>query len=146
MTFNLLSSKDAKNFRRSVENQWGIVISREYSFVKSSSGKIFVLSKGVGFVDSSKLRISSIGLYVADETYGLRLSLDGAILWGDGASKNVIYLLDDQKKLWLSGSNISGIVGDGWVIVKCGDDILGCGLIKNSILKNYVPKSRRIPE
>ncbi len=146
MAFNLLSSRDAKNFRRSVEDRWGVVISRDYSFVKSSSGKIFALSKGAGFVASSNFRISSMGLYVADETYGLRLSLDGAMLFGGGASKNVVDLFDDQKKLWLSGSDISGVVGDGWVIVRCGNDILGCGLVKNNILKNYVPKSRRIPE
>ena|SRR3989338_4272983 len=153
MTFTLLSSKEAKTFRKRIEERWGVVVPREHSFFKSTSGKIFAITKDASNIDISSLRLSSLGLYIADDTYGLRLSVEGAQLYCKDAKTNVIELSLEQKKMWMQGkdiifepvSPISPNVSDGWVVLRSEKAVLGCGLVKKKVLKNYYPKARRTP-
>ena len=145
MTFTLLSSKESKTFRKSIEERWNVVVPREHSFFKSTSGKIFAITKDASNIDISSLRLSSLGLYIADDTYGLRLSVEGAQLYCKDAKKNMVELSLEQKKMWMQGKDIIDITGDGWVVVRSVKDILGCGLVKKKVLKNYYPKARRMP-
>ncbi|MBC7094569.1 hypothetical protein [Thermococcus sp.] len=86
------------------------------------------------------------GLYFGKiESDGIRLTIEGSFLVGPKATKNVIEVGEEDAKLWLSGKDLkTSTEMRGWVILKWGLYYLGCGKAKDGIIKNYVPKERRI--
>ena len=146
MAFVRMSSAEVRKFRKALEERWGVRVSREYWFATSSSGKVFAVSKGVSSIDVSSLRVSSMGVYVADVSGAeMRLSFDGSMVLASDASKNVVVLSSEQRDAWMTGADVpmAGL-DNGWMVVKSGSDVLGCGFLKDGVLKNYVPKERRI--
>ena len=53
---------------------------------------------------------------------------------------------DEKAKEWMKGENleIDEEFGSTYVIVKNGDDVLGNGQNTKEVIKNYVPKERRV--
>ncbi|WP_175059752.1 hypothetical protein [Thermococcus sp. 2319x1] len=79
------------------------------------------------------------------ESDGIRLTIEGSFLVGPKATKNVVEVDEEEMKLWLSGEDLkTSTETRGWVILKWGFYYLGCGKSKDGIIKNYVPKERRI--
>ena len=75
----------------------------------------------------------------------LRLSIEGSQLIGKAAKKNVVEISDCQVKKWLFGNDIEiGTACEGFVIVRNKNDFLGTGKIKDGVLLNFIPKTRRI--
>ncbi|MBI4140217.1 hypothetical protein HY485_00100, partial [Candidatus Woesearchaeota archaeon] len=97
-------------------------------------------------IDFSKLRINSIGLYFAEfRNNELRLSIEGSQIIGPKATKNVVELNNDELKQWLRGEDLEKECDEnGFVIIKHGNDYLGCGKIKEGKVLNFVPKARRL--
>lgn len=92
-----------------------------------------------------RLDFERIGLYFGTlEKDGLRLSIEGSFIVGKLAKKNVLELKDDDAIRWLKGEDVEVDEVDGYWIVKWGRYFLGCGKVSKGILKNYVPKDRRI--
>ena len=86
------------------------------------------------------------GIYFGKiESDGIRLTIEGAFLVGPKSQKNIVEVDKEKAKLWLAGKDlkISEKI-NGWVILKWGQYYLGCGKAKEGIIKNYVPKERRI--
>ena len=84
------------------------------------------------------------GLYFGTlEENGIRLSIEGAFIVGRIAKKNVIELDDDMAMAWMSGRDLELPVR-GYVILKWRNYFLGCGKGNGKIVKNYVPKERRL--
>ncbi len=75
---------------------------------------------------------------------GFRLSIEGCFLVGKFARRNVYEVDDGKAKLWMSGKDIECNLR-GYVIVKWRKFYLGCGKANGRILRNFVPKNRRIP-
>jgi len=79
------------------------------------------------------------------ESDGIRLTIEGSFLVGPKATKNVVEVGEEEAKRWLSGEDLEiSTEARGWVILKWGLYYLGCGKAKDGIIKNYVPKERRI--
>ena len=137
------NSKEKKELLKQLEEQFGINEELEVLFFENSQDKIFVLSKEFAEIDPKGLRINNSGMYFAKkEREGLRLSLEAAQLFS--IRKNIIPVNKAQAELWMQGQDIS-LEGDmGFVILKQEKDILGCGMLKNNILRNMVPKERRL--
>jgi len=141
----ILSKTEVKKVLRQLNKQFEIKdLKLDYIFLKSEKDRIFIVNKDFGEVDVEN--INTVGLYIAKvEKDGIRLSIEGSQIFGAKASKNVLVL--DKPDEWLLGNNIGVKVGlKGYVIVKCGEDFLGCGKIVKDKLYNFVPKSRRISE
>ena len=141
----ILSKTEVKKVLRQLNKQFEIKdLKLDYIFLKSEKDRIFIVNKDFGEVDVEN--INTVGLYIAKvEKDGIRLSIEGSQIFGAKASKNVLVL--DKPDEWLLGNNIGVKVGlKGYVIVKCGEDFLGCGKIVKGKLHNFVPKSRRISE
>ena len=97
-------------------------------------------------MDISKLRMDSMGLYFGTLAKGgLRLSIDGSQLIGPLAKKNVLEVDKKEMRCWLKGNELEKQVEmEGYIIMKCEKDYLGCGFPKNGRIMTFVPKSRRI--
>lgn len=74
---------------------------------------------------------------------GIRLSIEGSFLVGRLAKRNVIDLDWDSAKRWLSGENLR-LERKGYVILRWKSYYLGCGKGDGSIVKNFIPKERRL--
>lgn len=99
--------------------------------------------------------VEIIGLYLfKSEEVGLRLSLDGTHFFANQIIKGVIELSDSELESWMNGFDLIienlefkpknpeefGAV----VVLRHGDDFVGCGLSNGEKIFNYVPKERRI--
>ncbi|AEH24117.1 methyltransferase RsmF C-terminal domain-like protein [Pyrococcus yayanosii] len=79
------------------------------------------------------------------EKDGIRLTIEGAFLVGPKATKNVIELDDKRALAWLKGEDVPvNVKGRAWVILKWKDYWLGGGRLVDGVVKNYVPKERRL--
>lgn len=142
----ILSKKEIKNIKKKLINQWGFSNDLDYTFLINNKGRINIVNKDVFSIDDTKLRIDSIGLYFATMIHNeLRLSIEGALIVGPYATKNVFELNDKQRKDWIKGNDIKiEEENSSFKIIKNKNDYFGCGRIKNNNLLNYFPKSRRI--
>lgn len=141
-----LKSKKVKELRAKLEGQWGFTGKLDYQFLSNDSGKIWIVNKDVAEIDLESVRLNSIGLYFGELVRGeLRLSIEGSQIIGPCASKNVIGLDSGQANSWLMGEDVSiDTEGQGFMIVRSGNDYMGTGKTKDGRLLNYVPKIRRL--
>jgi len=84
------------------------------------------------------------GIYFGTiEKDGFRLSIEGSYIVGKKAKKGVVEINKEQAFSWMEGKDIEGDV-KGYVILKWGDYFLGCGKGNGRVIRNFVPKNRRI--
>ncbi len=144
----VLNGKSVRELIDIIENQWGCSLSNSdgFGFLQNKEGDVFLISRSVESLDLESMNIESLGLYFGQLHNGeLRLSIEGSQIVGMKAIKNVAVLSEQQAREWISGSEISTDSElKGFVIVRQGDDFLGCGKFKDGKILNYVPKARRI--
>lgn len=74
-----------------------------------------------------------------------RLSIEGSQIIGPLATKNVIEINKEELWQWIRGINLENNHDhEGWVILKHGEDYVGCGKACSKGIINHVPKNRRI--
>lgn len=143
----ILNSKEIKEILKMIENQWGAKIKLEFGFLKNPKNRIFIINRDISKIDTSKLRINSAGMYFCEtDKRGIRLSIEGAQIAGPHAKKNIVELNEDETRRWFRGEDLEKQCGgcSGFVILKNGNDFLGCGKYANGKILNYVGKTRRI--
>ncbi len=139
----VLNSREKKALYKQLEEQFGVTEKLPYLFLENTKDKIFLLSPDFANLNVNNLNVNNKGLYFAKkERDGLRLSIEGAQLIKP--KKNIISLNDKESHLWMMGKDVPMEGHKGYVIVKFNNDILGCGILKNNILRNMVPKERRL--
>jgi len=151
----ILNSKEKKLFLRELEEQYNTSkLDLDYVFLKNNEGKLFLVSNYLKNLKTDDLRINALGLYFANISKGIRLSIEGSQLIGHRAKK-FIELNNEQIKNWIRGfdvildninlDNIKDIDElRGFVLIKNKDDFYGTGFLKENKILNYVPKERRI--
>lgn len=142
----ILKRKEVKNVLGLLEAQFGFSGELEYAFLQNNEGKIYIVNKECLELDMAKLRVNSFGMYfgfLAND--GFRLTIEGAQLIGKDCSKNVVDIGEEEMRKWLSGADIE-YDGDkeGYLILRCGEDYLGSGKIKEKKILNFVGKARRL--
>lgn len=145
MTLKILNSKEVKEIRKKILDQWGFDFKTDFAFLQSQKNKIYLVSKDIGNIDYEKLRLQVVGNYFGEimKNGELRLSIEGSQIIGPQATKNVLEIED--VKSWLFGNDLKISMEDtGFMIIKNNDDFLGSGKIKDNTLLNFVPKVRRI--
>jgi NOL1/NOP2/fmu family ribosome biogenesis protein len=92
------------------------------------------------------IRIEGIGVSILKEEKGeLRLSIEGAQLFGSQVSKNILQLKDNQLEPWMYGEDIlQKNERRGYILVKHNEDFLGSGKLGAEKISNFVPKPRRL--
>lgn len=142
-----MKSKEVKELLKQFKEQWGFEGKLDYQFLLSSRDKVWIVNRDITKIDLDKLRISTIGLYIAELTDkgGVRLSIEGSQLIGPKAKKNVVEINDKEARFWLKGEDlIWDEPFDGFGLLKHGKDYLGTGKFKEGKILNFVPKTRRI--
>ena len=153
----VLNSKEVKELKKIIKNNWDSDVDLDYAFVHSGSERLYVINKEISKIDWQNLRISMMGSSIG--TYnekGFRLNIEGTQLVGPSAKKNVIEINDEQVWDWMKGKDIEidenlkkqidekKIEPHLFVIIKRGNDYLSSGKIKNNLILNHVSKSRKL--
>ena len=143
----ILNNKETKEIYKLIEKQWGAKMKLDYGFLKNNKDRIFVVSKDISKIDTSKLRLNSVGMYFCEYgRVGIRLSIEGSQIIGPKAAKNIVELDEEETRKWFKGEDLEKECRDcsGFVILKSKNDFLGTGKYKNGKVLNYVGKSRRV--
>ncbi|MBI2654529.1 hypothetical protein HYX02_07040 [Candidatus Woesearchaeota archaeon] len=143
----ILNNKEIKQILEMIENQWGAKIKLDYGFLKNNKNRVFVISKDISKIDTSKLRLNSVGMYFCEhDKLGIRLSIEGSQIIGTKATKNVVELNEEETRKWFRGEDLQKECKDckGFVILKHNKDFLGTGKYSNGRVLNYVGKTRRV--
>jgi len=146
----ILNSKDKKIIRQTLDKQFGIneIPSDIIYFCLNKKERVYAANREIFDIEQESLRVNAFGLYFG--TYmvdGFRLSLEGSQMIGPLATKNIFSISNSQFEDYLKGLNISCEVPEfqkQYVLVKHDNDFLGVAKIKNNILNNHLPKSRRL--
>lgn len=143
----ILNNREIKEIYGLIEEQWGAKIKLDYGFLENDKNRVFVVSRDISKIDISKLRLNSVGMYFCEiDNKGIRLSIEGAQIIGQKATKNVVELNEEETRKWLRGEDLDKECKDcsGFVILKNNKDFLGNGKYSNGKILNYVGKTRRV--
>jgi len=143
----ILNNKEIKQILKLIEQQWGAKLKLDYGFLQNNKNRVFIISKDIAKIDTSKLRLNSAGMYFCEiDKKGIRLSIEGSQLMGSNTTKNVVELDEDETKKWFRGEDLEKECKDckGFVILKHNNDFLGTGKYANGKILNYVSKARRV--
>lgn len=133
-----------------IRDNFGYQGQLEYGFLKSGKNKIWLISKDISRLDLRELEIARVGIYFCRTDFKelLRLSIEGSQLIGPECNKRVLEIGKERTKRWIKGKNLNFEreleVRSGFVLLKNGEDYLGCGKLVEKKIWNYVPKERRI--
>jgi len=145
MNLEILNSKKIKELHLKLKEQFGFDNKLDYVFLKSKKGRIYIVTKEIQKVKYDEFRMDTLGNYFAsEEKDDIRLSIEGSQLIGPDAKKNVLELNDEKFKQWFKGEDVEVKDEQGFQIIKHNDDFVGCGKAGNGILRNFIPKTRRI--
>jgi len=145
-----LNKKQSKEIIDKLKQQYNIKdLKLDYIFMINNDNKIYITNKDIAKLDTSNLRIDSIGLYFAaiDNSKRIRLTIEGSQLIGKKANINILELTKKQATEWIKGLDISTDKElKGYVIIKYKSYFLGSGFYSDNTIKNFVSKSRRLQE
>ena len=148
MTLKILNINEKKKIEKSLKLQFGIT---EISglLVKRGEERLFLFQGNLNPKEilelEKKIPLERIGIYFAkmvrDEP---KLSIEGAQILKDQIKNNTFELNKEQTEQWMSGQELNIKTGKkGFIIMKCKDDLLGCGNASEEKITNFIPKSRR---
>ncbi len=143
----VLNAREKKRINQLLEEQWGFARKLDHVYLLTAKNRLFFVNQDIERLNLQGLRVSSVGVYVGEllQERELRLSIEGSQLVGHHATKNVVALDALQARLWLKGQDLDmKTESNAFVILKHGDDFLGCGKAKSGRIMNFVPKTRRI--
>ena len=142
----ILNKKQVKSILSMIKSQWDAEPGLDYVFLSNKEGKVYIINKEFADLDTDKIRINSLGLYIGESGAGeMRLSIEGSQLIGPYAKKNIIELDDNEAREWFKGLDLHKKTdAEGYAIIKHNSDFIGCGRVKEGKIWNFVPKIRRI--
>jgi NOL1/NOP2/fmu family ribosome biogenesis protein len=150
LSFHAINAKQKKQLLAALSDAFGYDIPFEYAVFLSGPDKYYFATRDVEQFFDAGLRIERIGVYVGQFQHGeFRLTIEGSQLIGPHATRRVLHITPEQRGEWMLGKDLI-LVGEQteaeamFHIVRCEDDFLGCGKVKNGILLNYVPKERYV--
>ena len=145
MKIKVLNKKESKEIFGIINGQFGSDFSTEKIFFLSGYD-LYIANRETLEGIREEWRGNELGLYLGEiKGNQIRLSIEGSQLVGPTATKNVLEIDKNEMKNWLAGQTIETQSPDTtYVMIKCGNDFIGCGKVKEKKLLNFVPKTRRI--
>ena len=147
----IFSSEERQGIIVQLKNLFGIK-KVEGTMIMKGKEKVFLFTGDLDWKMlrelESKIIIERTGVYfgkISDD--GIRLSIEGTNLLKDEISKNIFVLNPEQAEDWVKGRDLQIETGKrGFLVMKYGDDFLGCGKASEKKIGNFIPKSRRLRE
>ncbi len=129
-----------------LEHRFGIERSVFENYALVEDRDIWVTSKEAAGFEMKFWRRKGIRL-VRIFKKSFKFTTAGMQIFGRYAKKNVVTIGEEELGRFLKGENIKinvDNVEEGQVIVKFGEDIIGSAIYRNGMLKNQLPKGRRL--
>ncbi len=144
--FKIINKKEIVDY---IEKEFGIKKEVFENYVFLSSGKkIWMIEKESWDKikdDLEKINVQSIGIAIARVGKVIKPTSNFLQIFGKYAKKKIVELNEKEAFSYIRGLDIKKECKEkGYIIVKFGEDILGCGLAKEGWIKNQIPKARRI--
>jgi len=146
----ILTNTEKKKITKQLEEQFGIT-QVPWLLLQFGKEKIRAFSGSLSREELAlldrELRVEAAGIYFLNVNENeLRLSLDTLHLLKEQITKNIILVNDSQASEWFKGHDVSidKEIQKGFVVLKYKDSFIGCGKSLGNIIKNYMPKERRI--
>jgi len=136
--------RNSKAISTSLSNEFDKKL--DYVFLINNKNKVFIVNKDIANIDLNKIRINSVGLYIAEFSNNeIRLSIEGSQLIGPNSKKNIIELNEKEAREWLKGKDLERETEiEGFAIIKHNNDYLGSGKSTKQRILNFIPKTRRL--
>ncbi len=147
----ILNSKEAREIERILEENYGCKFRlRDFIVLLTADDKVWICSRDLAKIDLKCLRrVNAIGLYFGKikRNRKIQLSIEGSMLVGKTAKKNVALIKDVED--YMKGKDVftdcKNCEKNNFVIVKYGNDFLGCGVLREGgRIENILPKSRKM--
>lgn len=139
-----MNRKELKKLNEIVKEQFGSEFPLEnFIYYINRKRKVWMVSRDFEKIDITGLKVHIVGIYIGTfEKDGFRLSIEGAQILKP--KKGVISLNEKEAWEFVRGYDIEKCCKGNYIVLKFGEDILGCGKCKEGKILNYVPKARRI--
>jgi NOL1/NOP2/fmu family ribosome biogenesis protein len=143
-----LTSSDKRRIIEKLNEQFGIQ-ELPYLIIQFGKEKLRLYSGAFSKEELYNLdrnaRVENIGLYFAKfEDDGIRLTIDGVQLLKNQITKNILEIDDKNAENWMRGNDLDIREKRAWVVLRHGDEFLGCGKSTGEKISNFVPNERRI--
>ena len=148
----ILNTREIKKIREQCLKQFDGFLEKEYAYLQTEKGKLFIVNKDLARVETKNLRVDRLGLYFAEvKENQIRLSKEGAQLLADEAKennktlKNVIPLTQEEVKKYFTGEYLQKDLGEEnrLVLLQYDNDVFGCAKYKDKEIINFLPKIHR---
>lgn len=144
--FKIIDKKEILDY---FKREFGIKreIFENYAFLSSGKKIWMVKNESLEKIKDNleKINVQSIGIAIARVGKVVKPTSNFLQIFGKYAKKKTIELSEKEALDYIKGLDIKKDCKEkGYVIVKFGEDILGCGLVKEGWIKNQIPKARRI--
>ncbi|MBL7147440.1 MAG: hypothetical protein ISS82_01290 [Nanoarchaeota archaeon] len=145
MQYKILTKKETKQLINKIKQQYSIKnLELDYIFLKNKE-RILVVSDKFSKVELDNLNINAIGMYFANVTNKIRLTIEGSQIIGHLANNNVLEINEEQLKDYFAGTDLNtDKTCKDFVILKYKDMFLGTGKYKEGKIINFFPKERRV--
>lgn len=127
-----------------LKNRFGIDIDELDYALKERSGDIWLVSKQVKQIDDD-LSVETYGVRaIRFLKIGLKPTTYLLQLLEDEIEKNIFELEEDELKTLLAREDMipADFEEDGYVALKYGGRVIGCGFYKDDVVSSRVPKGR----
>ncbi len=149
----VLKGKELKSLENLIRKNYGYKFDfSEFTVFLTSEQRVWLIDKGVNLNLLKTLRrCYMLGMYFGKlkRNNKIKLSIEGAMLIGEKAKKNVVTVNEDEAEKFIYGMNVKpqeliDCELHNFVIVKCSDNVLGCGILREGFVENLTPKARTI--
>ncbi len=149
----ILNEREKKEIVEKLKEQFGIneVPGR---IVMRGKERLFLYSGNLDEEEMEKLEslvfIERAGIYFAkieEPNEDIRLSIEGTQILKEQINKNIFEIPENLVDDWMKGRELNVQSGmKGFVVMKFGNEFLGCGKASENKIGNFIPKNRRLKE
>lgn len=145
----ILNSREKSKIEKKLKEQFGI---EKIPGLIAQRGKerLFLFQGNFTADEIKKLEddviIERVGIYFA-KIIGeeIRLSIEGTFLLKEQVKKNIFEIPKEFVEDWMKGKDLQIKTGKrGFLVIKYGNDFLGCGKASEEKIGNFIPKNRRL--
>ena len=149
----ILNEREKKEIVEKLKAQFGI---NEVpgKIVMRGKERLFLYSGNLDEEEMEKLEslvfIERAGIYFAkieEPNEDIRLSIEGTQILKEQINKNIFEIPENLVDDWMKGRELNVQSGmKGFVVMKFGNEFLGCGKASENKIGNFIPKNRRLKE